>query len=75
MGGWVWPFFDTFPNMSANFNSSLTLYCVYATDLLPAPSIALTGSIALRNFLFIASIGGDYPTLERRLCPEKQTES
>merc|ERR1719264_1838383 len=38
--------------------SSLTLFIVYAFNVVPPPSIALTGSPALRNFLFTASIGG-----------------
>merc|ERR1719237_228961 len=38
--------------------TSLTLFIVYAFNILPPPSIALTGSPALRNFLFTASIGG-----------------
>ena len=37
---------------------SLFLFCLYAFDVLPPPSIALTGSPALRNFLYIASIAG-----------------
>ena len=40
--------------------SSLILcYLNATTDLLPTPSIAFTGSRALRNFLYIATIGGD----------------
>merc|ERR1719239_2028262 len=37
---------------------SLILFIVYATNLLPPPSISLTGSPALRNFLITASVGG-----------------
>ena len=40
------------------FLFSLTLFIVYATNMVPPPSIALTGSPALRNFLITASIGG-----------------
>ena len=41
------------------FPTSLILFIVYVFGMLPPPSIALTGSPALRNFLFTASIGGD----------------
>ena len=39
--------------------SSLILFCVYAFNMFPPPCIALTGSPALRNFLYTASTGGD----------------
>ena len=38
---------------------SLALFSIFAMDLLPPPTIALTGSPALRNFLFATAIGGD----------------
>jgi len=37
---------------------SLALFSIFAMDLLPPPTIALTGSPALRNFLFGTAIGG-----------------
>ena len=46
---WITEFLTTF---------SLFLFCLYAFDVLPPPSIALTGSPALRNFLYITSIAG-----------------
>ena len=42
---------------------SLALFSIFAMNLLPPPTIALTGSPALRNFLFAATIGGNNPEL------------
>ena len=47
-------------SVDGNSISSLALCYVHVTtDMLPTPSIALTESPALRNFLYIASVGGD----------------
>ena len=49
---------------------SLALFSIFAMDLLPPPTIALTGSPALRNFLFATAIGGNvryHNSIKRRL--------
>ena len=56
-------------SVDGNFISSLALCYVHVTtDLLPTSSIALTESPALRNFLYIASVGGDKLLLKSKVC-------
>ena len=58
-------------SVDGNFISSLALCYVHVTtDMLPTPSIGLTESPALRNFLYIASVGGDTRYIKIKSLPK-----